>query len=321
MANGYSALFSVYSSIVAKNVDSDVETNYGSNAFFSNGYNIIGVGNGTAAFVKPGDQVGITDPMLGPLANNGGPTLTHALLPSSLALNAGNPSASPGVNNVPINDQRGVPFIRIYGGRIDVGAFELQPTAYVLGDFNRDGFVDSSDYAIFRKQLNQTVVPGTGADANGDGIVDNTDYLIWKSNYGRTQTQLPQSPSAAPGMALSERVTASEQPATLSQASLSGSSSLPSVVPQFVLSLRASRTSLRSSNHALRSPKASSDLVARTARFDYAIEAWSRPMDGTNKRRFFESDAGPFSVVDCTEGRLESPPSAGLVVDEAFALL
>ena len=49
------------------------------NTFQSNGYNLIGTGNATGEFVEPGDQTGVTDPMLGPLADNGGPTMTHAL--------------------------------------------------------------------------------------------------------------------------------------------------------------------------------------------------------------------------------------------------
>ncbi|MBE0542629.1 MAG: hypothetical protein IH623_14815, partial [Verrucomicrobia bacterium] len=57
-----------------------------------------------------------TDPKLGPLANNCGPTLTMALLPGSPAIDAGNTAAAPPT------DQRGVP--RPYGQAADIGAFE-----------------------------------------------------------------------------------------------------------------------------------------------------------------------------------------------------
>jgi CSLREA domain-containing protein len=57
---------------------------------------------------------------LGPLANNGGPTLTHALLPGSPALNAGSNSASL------TTDQRGAGFVRVSGAAADIGAFEFQ---------------------------------------------------------------------------------------------------------------------------------------------------------------------------------------------------
>jgi hypothetical protein len=63
------------------------------------------------------DQIN-TNAMLGPLAGNGGPTLTQALLPGSPAINAG--VAVPGVTT----DQRGV--YRPQGAAPDIGAFEVQ---------------------------------------------------------------------------------------------------------------------------------------------------------------------------------------------------
>ena len=61
---------------------------------------------------------------LGPLADNGGPTRTHALLEGSPAIDAG-PATVP---NFPGNawDQRGPGYVRVEYGRIDVGAFEVQ---------------------------------------------------------------------------------------------------------------------------------------------------------------------------------------------------
>ena len=70
---------------------------------------------------------GLIDPLLGPLlADNGGPTKTHALLPGSPAINAGNLNAKSGIDGVPVFDQRGEPFDRVVNGRIDIGAFEFQ---------------------------------------------------------------------------------------------------------------------------------------------------------------------------------------------------
>ena len=82
--------------------------------------NIFG---GTGNLVATGDQIN-TDPMLGPLQDNGGPTFTHALLPGSIAVDAGDPNFTPPTNY----DQRGPGFSRVYNGRIDIGAFEVQPT-------------------------------------------------------------------------------------------------------------------------------------------------------------------------------------------------
>ncbi|MCG8653270.1 MAG: Ig-like domain-containing protein [Pirellulales bacterium] len=60
------------------------------------------------------------DPLLGPLANNGGPTATHALL-------AGSPAIDAGSNPLGFQfDQRGVGFERESGAATDVGAFEVQ---------------------------------------------------------------------------------------------------------------------------------------------------------------------------------------------------
>src|ERR1051326_5159806 len=84
------------------------------------GYNLSSDDAG-GSLAGPGDQV-LTDPMLGPLQDNGGPTLTHALLPGSPAMNLGDPSFTP----PPSFDQRGSGFSRVVNGRIDKGSFEVQ---------------------------------------------------------------------------------------------------------------------------------------------------------------------------------------------------
>jgi hypothetical protein len=61
-----------------------------------------------------------TDPMLGPLQDNGGQTFTHELLLGSPAFDAGDPNFTP----PPDYDQRGLGFPRVVNGRIDIGAFE-----------------------------------------------------------------------------------------------------------------------------------------------------------------------------------------------------
>jgi hypothetical protein len=59
------------------------------------------------------------DPLLGPLADNGGSNYTHALLPGSPAIDAGSPDCPP-----PDADQRGVP--RPQALACDIGAFEAE---------------------------------------------------------------------------------------------------------------------------------------------------------------------------------------------------
>ena len=46
---------------------------------------LIGGGNAEADFNFPGDRFGVTNPGLGPFANNGGPAQTHALKKGSPA--------------------------------------------------------------------------------------------------------------------------------------------------------------------------------------------------------------------------------------------
>jgi hypothetical protein len=84
----------------------------------SQGYNLSS-DDGGGYLNGPGDQIN-TDPLLGPLQNNRGPTFTHALLPGSPAIDAGDPSFTP----PPYFDQRGLPFVRVVNGRIDIGSLE-----------------------------------------------------------------------------------------------------------------------------------------------------------------------------------------------------
>ena len=90
-------------------------------AFDSLGHNLFS--DDPAISLQPTDLVN-TDPLLGPLANNGGPTLTQALLPGSPAINAGIPVA--GI----ATDQRGT--ARPLSGATDIGAFQVQPPLTVV---------------------------------------------------------------------------------------------------------------------------------------------------------------------------------------------
>jgi hypothetical protein len=74
------------------------------------------------------------DPLLAPLANLGGPTLTQALLPGSPAFNVGSNALALDANNQPLTtDQRGSGFPRVVGGTVDIGAFEVQPPVASAG--------------------------------------------------------------------------------------------------------------------------------------------------------------------------------------------
>lgn len=88
------------------------------------------------------DNVFTDDPGLGPLADNGGPTLTHHPLPGSPAVDAGSGIGAddPTTQEPATTDQRGPGFARISGIAMDIGAVEVQfaidvtPTALVFPD-------------------------------------------------------------------------------------------------------------------------------------------------------------------------------------------
>ena len=122
-----------YSSIVAGNQGADVvgysSPNFNSVIVSASNHNIIR--NVTAATVPPDTRN--CDPMLGPLANNGGLTLTMAPAAGSCAIDAGLPSP-PGTTP---SDQRGAAFARKVGRAGDIGAVEVQ----AIGErIHYDGF-------------------------------------------------------------------------------------------------------------------------------------------------------------------------------------
>jgi hypothetical protein len=106
-------------SIVANNLE-----NCG-NTVTSKGYNLSS--DGSCVFDGPGD-LNNTNPMLGPLQNNGGPTKTMALLPGSPAIDAGNPSGcTDNLGHLLKTDQRGDPRPNTEDtGGCDMGAYERQ---------------------------------------------------------------------------------------------------------------------------------------------------------------------------------------------------
>ena len=122
-------------SIVANSIGGDIGTGASAEGVVGAGsFNLIGDGGGEEGLdgfnlFNLTDTV-TGDPLLGPLADNGGPTLTHALLPGSPAIDAGNDAVAETV------DQRGL--ARNVNG-VDIGAFEAQPAgALSVTSFARD---------------------------------------------------------------------------------------------------------------------------------------------------------------------------------------
>jgi len=143
--NTVSATLEIQNTMISGNTDgAPTKANDCSGPVTSNGNSLVRDHTNCTYTAGPGDLAAGTHPRLRPLANNGGPTKTHALRPGSPARNAGAACLSP--------DQRGVP--RSLGGACDIGAYELvtcfgrivnrvgTPKRDVLrGTGGRDGFL------------------------------------------------------------------------------------------------------------------------------------------------------------------------------------
>lgn len=159
-------LLSIKNTIIAANTGSPVDI---SGTFVSEGYNLIGSANSGVMVPQTGDQVGSPsapiDPNLGGLADYGGPTHTHALLPGSPAMDAGTLVG----DSV---DQRGM--IRPRGLAPDIGAYESFGL-YTLADVRRalsvaSGLVTGSPVDSYYYD----VVPS----GDSEGRVDMADALL-----------------------------------------------------------------------------------------------------------------------------------------------
>lgn len=125
--------FDVQSSIIAKNIGSVAAI--GADIGATGNLSITGSNNlviDAGQLVLPSDTLLTVDPLLAALADNGGPTRTHALLVGSPALDSGNNSASL------MYDQRGQGFPRVVGNGADMGAFEWR--GEVIDLIFRNGF-------------------------------------------------------------------------------------------------------------------------------------------------------------------------------------
>jgi len=90
----------------------------------SAGFNLQG--SDTCPMSMPTD-ITSTDPRLGPLVGNGGPTLTQALTPGSPAIDAG--SCTDALGNPVTTDGRGVTRPQPAAGKCDIGAYEFVPAS------------------------------------------------------------------------------------------------------------------------------------------------------------------------------------------------
>jgi hypothetical protein len=114
---------------------SDIGLDNGGTVSTSSAHNLIGTG-GSGGLVNGinGNQVGVANPGLGTLANNGGPTQTVTLLTGSPAIDMGSNALAvdPSSGQPLAYDQRGPGFPRIVDDNVDIGAFEFQTGFFLV---------------------------------------------------------------------------------------------------------------------------------------------------------------------------------------------
>jgi hypothetical protein len=190
--------------------DVNVTEDLGGQTIVSGANNLIRAHNLPSSLIASNE-----DPLLAPLANNGGITLTHAIQSQSPAINQGSNPA-----NLQ-SDQRGGSFSRAVGGQVDIGAFEVQSIATpdLSGDYNRDNSVDARDYVFWRKTLGASVTAFTAADGNGNSLIDPGDYDVWRGHFGAPPAAGSSVEAAAPASAA--QVAKNDEPEALAPKALS----------------------------------------------------------------------------------------------------
>jgi uncharacterized repeat protein (TIGR01451 family)/uncharacterized repeat protein (TIGR02543 family) len=120
------------------------------------GYNLIGTNSG--CLLGNTDLVNV-DPLLGWLQDNGGRTITQALLPGSPAINAGNPAGCLGGEGLLGTDQRG--YSR--ADRCDIGAYEMKSLDASFLKVN-------PDYALPGSVVTYTLTLKNGTSSGADAV-------------------------------------------------------------------------------------------------------------------------------------------------------
>jgi CSLREA domain-containing protein len=140
----------------------------------------------TCGFDPANGSLPNTDPMLGPLQDNGGPTLTHALLVGSPAIDTG--------DNVqcPSTDQRGVPRPQDGNGDglalCDIGAFEkvyqiVSPTLVTITGSSNGLVMQSYPFYAMVASISTSLPLTYTWQASGQAVVTHTNGLTDTINF------------------------------------------------------------------------------------------------------------------------------------------
>ncbi|MGI8408413.1 MAG: choice-of-anchor Q domain-containing protein, partial [Pyrinomonadaceae bacterium] len=206
-SGGVAGTATLTSSIVAQNIQGPNTPPNLRGTFTSQGYNVIESTDGSMFTAGQGDQIVVSETQLalGPLQDNGGPTLTHAPGTGSVAIDQG-------IANSLTTDQRGTGFPRtnddpavanaVGGDGTDTGAFEVHQDTDGDGivdaldpDDDDDGVPDGEDaFPLDSDETTDTDSDGTGdnadTDDDGDGVLDGADNCPLNANADQADFDL-----------------------------------------------------------------------------------------------------------------------------------
>jgi hypothetical protein len=155
-----------------------------SGSLIDEGHNIDSIAEG--ALTNATSLNGV-NPGLAPLANNGGPTPTMALLPGSPAIDAAD------LADFPATDQRGVP--RPFGPAPDIGAFEYSTpvtiSGHITGLLSNDQATVTADHVV-TLTTNQGAYSLLVADTSFAISPSSADYVFNppSQTFGLTSNQI-----------------------------------------------------------------------------------------------------------------------------------
>jgi hypothetical protein len=156
-----------HSSIFAGNTVNGLASDFVGRFEAGSSHNLIGHTAGANGLINgvDGNVIGV-DSLLGPLADNGGPTWTHALLAGSPAIDAGSNPSSLAI------DQRG--FERTIGEGTDIGAFEYNEAPML------SSLITSSRSVV----IGQSVTIDAGSASDSDGLVARVRFYLDRNANG-----------------------------------------------------------------------------------------------------------------------------------------
>ncbi|MCA1639582.1 MAG: FG-GAP-like repeat-containing protein, partial [Acidobacteria bacterium] len=219
--------------IVAGNTTTSIsEISFEGGTVTSAGNNLVGASTGGSTITgRPityqASDIRDTPPMISALGMYGGPTPTHALLPGSPAINAGNNANAPAAA-----DQRG--FTRIVGGIVDLGAYEfncsytISPTSQPISSSGGSGTVSvtttsacawaatsnvswitvtGGNIGSGNGTVSFTVQPNTGVERTGTVTIAGQTFTVTQANGCAFQLSSNEASFPAPGGAGSFNVT------------------------------------------------------------------------------------------------------------------